>query len=224
MTTKISPYRTGAPRFGNKDSGPINSEVVTYQLPPAELEAYRKKGGFKLLTKEDYLKRKDEGKTDKEIMEEFNCNHNRMNSLKKQWGLIGAFRGKQVLDEKPEINPVPVEKPNIIIEFEQKLKAANEMAKELQSEKEKLQEKLKQTNLKLSEKKEELNNLTIGFDELVLRNADLSEMLARSSQPVNERESTMVARITEEVELLREENAELRNHFYAMKKVIKILA
>lgn len=41
MTTSVSSYRSGSPRFGTKDTGPINSEVKTYMLPPEELEKYR---------------------------------------------------------------------------------------------------------------------------------------------------------------------------------------
>lgn len=68
--TKISPYRTGAPRFGTK--GHVekwdNSVKVSY-LSPEELEEYRsgRKGGRRMVTHEDYLALERQGLTKKEI-------------------------------------------------------------------------------------------------------------------------------------------------------------
>lgn len=68
--TKISPYRTGAPRFGTK--GHVekwdNSVKVSY-LSPEELEEYRsgRKGGRRMVTHEDYLALEKQGLTKKEI-------------------------------------------------------------------------------------------------------------------------------------------------------------
>jgi hypothetical protein len=41
MTTSVSSYRSGSPRFGTKDTGPVNSEVKISKLTPEELEKYR---------------------------------------------------------------------------------------------------------------------------------------------------------------------------------------
>lgn len=68
--TKISPYRTGAPRFGTK--GHVdkwdNSVKVSY-LSPEELEEYRsgRKGGRRMVTHDDYLALEKQGLTKKEI-------------------------------------------------------------------------------------------------------------------------------------------------------------
>jgi chromosome segregation ATPase len=68
--TKISPYRTGSPRFGTK--GHVekwdNSVKVSY-LSPEELEEYRsgRKGGRRMVTHDDYLALEKKGLTKKEI-------------------------------------------------------------------------------------------------------------------------------------------------------------
>lgn len=53
MTTSVSSYRSGSPRFGNKDNGPINSEVKTYTLSPEELDKYQKGADKKVAGKGD---------------------------------------------------------------------------------------------------------------------------------------------------------------------------
>ncbi|MCM3573312.1 hypothetical protein M3172_08900 [Mesobacillus subterraneus] len=68
--TKVSSYRSGAPRFGTK--GHVekwdNSVKVSY-LSPEELEEYRsgRKGGRRMVTHEDYLALEKQGLTKKEI-------------------------------------------------------------------------------------------------------------------------------------------------------------
>jgi acetolactate synthase small subunit len=77
--TKVSPYRSGPPRFGNRPHN-IDTSVKTYQLTPEQLERY--KNGEKLddilkedetmknkidLTVEEYVKMKKQGMSDAEI-------------------------------------------------------------------------------------------------------------------------------------------------------------
>lgn len=226
MTTKISPYRTGTPRFGNKDTGPVNGEVVTYQLSPVELEAYRNKGGFKLLTKEDYLKRKEQGKTDKDIMQEFNCNHNRMNMLKKEWGLIGAFRTTQESNSNPQETPVPVEKPKLIIELEQQLQKETDRVAKLEQEIEAL---VKEHHQEVEKVKASLEKKTTEYEQLLSDYECLLELQQSMSKeldkvPETESEFAKVADLTRINEQLQEENSELRGFIYTLKKAIKIIA
>jgi chromosome segregation ATPase len=77
--TKVSPYRSGPPRFGNRPHN-IDTSVKTYQLTPEQLERY--KNGENLddilkedetmknkidLTVEEYVKMKKQGMGDAEI-------------------------------------------------------------------------------------------------------------------------------------------------------------
>ncbi|EIT85936.1 hypothetical protein A374_08874 [Fictibacillus macauensis ZFHKF-1] len=94
----IPKRQLGAPRFGSSDVK-ANSEVVTYQLSPEELEQYRKGGTIKMVKREEYLACKEKGMTDKESLSHLGIDNNRLYNLKKQWGLIGE-RGKPVIKKE----------------------------------------------------------------------------------------------------------------------------
>lgn len=48
-----------------------------------------------VLTKEKYILFKEQGQTDKEIMEKYNLNHNQLHIMKRRWDLTGKFRSKR---------------------------------------------------------------------------------------------------------------------------------
>lgn len=73
--------------------------VKTYTLSPEELEKYRE--GKPVFTKEIYLKHKEEGKTDKEIMSLEKIDHNKLYALKRRWDLTGK-KVESVPSEKKE--------------------------------------------------------------------------------------------------------------------------
>lgn len=67
---KISPYRTGEPRFGTREHKPFDNSVKTYKLSPEELAKYRgenvkekeKKGANKMAVAEEKIKKNRPGR------------------------------------------------------------------------------------------------------------------------------------------------------------------
>lgn len=110
---KISPYRTGEPRYGKADyKEPVNGDVIEWTMTPEQLEEYRnrpKREQIKMkqpiimptkkkeerqveLTRELYTDLKAKGKTDKQIIDEYGLHSNLMQKLKNKWGLAKKSR------------------------------------------------------------------------------------------------------------------------------------
>lgn len=103
METKISPHRTGEPRFGTRDPEPFDNSVKESHLSPEELEDYRngKKGGSKFMTQEDYEKLLKQGMTKQQIADKFEI------SLQTLYNRIKAWKSKA---RKQQIKPDSDEK------------------------------------------------------------------------------------------------------------------
>ncbi|MCM3488809.1 hypothetical protein M3689_05750 [Alkalihalophilus marmarensis] len=80
-------FGNGGIKFGLKPHKPFDNSVKTYTLSPEELEKYME--GKPVLTKDKYLERKSEGKTDQQIMKEFEMNSVSINAFKKKHDLLG---------------------------------------------------------------------------------------------------------------------------------------
>lgn len=104
--TKISPYRTGAPRFGTK--GHVekwdNSVKVSY-LSPEELEEYRsgRKGGRRMVTHEDYLALEKQGLTKKEIAKKLEISVPTLYKRLEVWNKGGNVKKPQASQEPQEL-------------------------------------------------------------------------------------------------------------------------
>ncbi|MDQ0412697.1 hypothetical protein [Mesobacillus stamsii] len=114
--TKISPYRTGAPRFGTK--GHVekwdNSVKVSY-LSPEELEEYRsgRKGGSRMVTFDDYLKLEKQGLKKEQIAKELGMSTATLYNRLKVWK-------QQPLKSEPENAQEPQEQKEKPSEGERK--------------------------------------------------------------------------------------------------------
>lgn len=102
VNTKIPRYQREDVRFGTDDRGPVNSEVVTRDMTTEEYDRYF--GGENMMTKEEYIKLKESGQTDKMIRETRKMDHNSLHKLKETWGLIGKFNMNRK-DDQPKESP-----------------------------------------------------------------------------------------------------------------------
>ncbi|WP_202970047.1 DUF1599 domain-containing protein [Caenibacillus caldisaponilyticus] len=75
--------------------------MVTYKLSDEELQKLRQERGWAGVTKEEYLALKEQGKSDAEVRKALGIDYNKLYMLKKQWGLIGKFRGGKKVDVQP---------------------------------------------------------------------------------------------------------------------------
>lgn len=112
MTTKVPKSQREDVRFGPRENEPFDQSVTTRQMTDAEYEKYF--GGKDVNTKDEYLKLKDEGKTDKEIRDLWNIHNMTLYKKKQEWGLIGKFKpggrggARKVENEgKEKDEPVP---------------------------------------------------------------------------------------------------------------------
>ncbi len=188
---KTSNRRGGSPRYGTKSDDYDYTKVTEYKLSEEELRQYQngEKGGSKLVKfeKKEYLALKDEGKTDGVIQKLWGIDHNKMQKLKKEWGLIGAFsrppsKNKELTKEEKVNKETPVEAPNneSVIELNE-LKNQNEnlekenlrLMKILSGEAEKfvdLEEKLEKKDKLLSNLNDQIQELELKCNALTERN------------------------------------------------------
>lgn len=104
-TTKISPYRSGEVRFGSREHKPFDNSVTTRQMTPEEIDKVW--GGRDVLTKDIYMDLKAQGKSDRQIMDQYDLKYNHFYERKKQWDLVGksgpAVKEKEIhFEEKLE--------------------------------------------------------------------------------------------------------------------------
>lgn len=88
----------------------LQGKIKEYKLSDEELAEIRQKTGWNRddFNKEIYVKRKQEGKTDREIMKEFNIYPKKLTDLKREWGLIGV-KQEEFLDKQAEMEKVKEE-------------------------------------------------------------------------------------------------------------------
>ncbi len=147
------------------------------------------KGGSKLVKyeKQEYLAFKDEGKTDGVIQKLWKIDHNKMQKLKKEWGLIGAFsrppsKNKELTKEENINKETQAEAPinDSTVELKE-LKSQNEnlekenlrLMKILSGEAEKfvdLEEKLEKKDKLVSNLKDQIHELELKCKSLTDRN------------------------------------------------------
>lgn len=103
MKTKISPHRTGEPRFGTRDPEPFDNSVKEFHLSTEELEEYRngKKGGSKFMIQEDYEKLIKQGMTKQQIADKYGI------AVQTLYNRIKAWKSNA---RKQQINPDSDEK------------------------------------------------------------------------------------------------------------------
>lgn len=158
--TKISPYRTGTPRFGTK--GHVekwdNSVKVSY-LSPEELEEYRsgRKGGRRMVTHEDYLELERQGLTKKAIAKKLDISVPTLYKRLEVWK-------QQPLKNEPENAQEPQEQNEKTSEGESKQEDKSgelvALIAELRAEKDNRDLKIKELEKLLSESREEVKRFT----------------------------------------------------------------
>lgn len=153
--TKVSPYRAGSPRFGNRDHEPFDNSVKTYQLSPEEHAKYkndlkkekkkvavtekkvRKGRPAKLnITVTEYVKLSSDGLLDKEIAKQKNilpstlANWKHRNKIKIETEIAKQWVEKEKV-EKDKYDELKQEYEKLKAQLEQKLKS-NEAALDYQ--------------------------------------------------------------------------------------------
>ncbi|WP_193463100.1 hypothetical protein [Halalkalibacterium halodurans] len=151
------------------------------------------------LTKEKYKMLKDEGKTDKEIVEAYKMHNYTLTTLKERWGLLG-YRGKKKPVEVEKATEIKVEKER----YEEKQEAQQEKKQVEQPVKDSVQE----PSEKLTESFPEARELAIKIKSLQEEKNHLwkenKEQSLRIGRLLNEN-----AALEERIEMLEKEIAEL---------------
>lgn len=183
---KISPYRTGEPRFGTREHKPFDNSVKTYKLSPEELAKYRgenvkekeKKGANKMAVAEKEVKRpgrprgsvikvaryvelSEKGLLDKEIAQEIGVSSSTLANWKqKNKSEIEVEKAKRIVKsdtvEKSKYEKLQKEYDELKQRLEEKLKEKNVDYKKLYNELSKDYEKLVHEAEEAEEKVEEL--------------------------------------------------------------------
>lgn len=109
--TKISPYRTGSPRFGTRSHEKWDNSVKVSYLSPEELEEYRsgRKGGSRMVTYADYLSLERQGLTKEQIAKKLEMSVPTLYKRLKAWKLEAMKKGPVAAQEPQEQTEKPSE-------------------------------------------------------------------------------------------------------------------
>ncbi|TPE67993.1 hypothetical protein AMD02_015645 [Halalkalibacterium halodurans] len=186
--------------YGNlllQDSKDRRSEKKKTQIQKEERQVRAQE--MNGLTKEKYKMLKDEGKTDKEIVEAYKMHNYTLTTLKERWGLLG-YRGKKKPVEVEKATEIKVEKER----YEEKQEAQQEKKQVEQPVKDSVQE----PSEKLTESFPEARELAIKIKSLQEEKNHLwkenKEQSLRIGRLLNEN-----AALEERIEMLEKEIAEL---------------
>ncbi|MED1602629.1 hypothetical protein [Alkalihalophilus marmarensis] len=158
-------FGNGGIKFGLKPHKPFDNSVKTYTLSPEELEKYTE--GKPVLTKDKYLERKGEGKTDHQIMKEFEMNNVSLISFKKKHDLLGIRKPRNAGDQDDWKTKYEVLEARFK-ELEQQLTEPAETEEE-----EKLVKQVEELNKKLEEERKEFWILEEALQEAVQKKDEL---------------------------------------------------
>lgn len=154
------------------------------------------------LTKDKYKMLKDEGKTDKEIVEAYKMHNYKLSTLKERWGLLG-YRGKKKPVETEKATEIKEEKKR----FEEKQKAQQEEKKAEQSVQDQPKEQPEKITETFPEAKELANKIKSLQEEKEHLWKENKEQSLRIGRLLNEN-----AALEERIEMLEKEIAELEGH------------
>jgi chromosome segregation ATPase len=219
--TKVSPYRSGPPRFGTRQHTFDNS-VTTYQLTPEELEQY--KAGKSIdeilrereemkntinLTVEEYVELKNEGLSDSEIAESKGLGLKQLHNWK-------YHRRDKIKDYQNSISENTVQNKTTTDNNKSEYEAILEEIKALKDENDLLKREVIDAHKLVSEKEEEIARLqelfeTAMTDKEMLHKENLIlenqlQRLRESNDELkerNERYFSQLSRLDQEVRGLR---------------------
>jgi chromosome segregation ATPase len=191
MATKISSYRTGAPRFGTKGHVQTwdNSVKVSY-LSPEELEEYRsgRKGGSRMYTHEDYLQFQKDGLSNTEIAKKMNISQATLYNRLKVWK-------QQPLKSEPKNVQVPQERKEKTSEgeSEQNGKSGELMAliATLKAEKAEHEEKVKKLEDQLIESDYKIEKLELDCHDFMEQAATANQLSEQWKKKLQEAEDNL---------------------------------
>jgi transposase len=189
--TKISPYRTGAPRFGTK--GHVekwdNSVKVSY-LSPEELEEYRsgRKGGRRMITHDDYLALEKQGLTKKEIAKKLEISVPTLYKRLEVWNKGVNVKKPQASEEPHEQKAKPFEG-----ESKQEDKSGELIAliATLKAEKVEHEEKVKKLEEQLIESDQKVEKLELDCHDFMEQAATANQLSEQWKKKLQEAEDNL---------------------------------
>jgi transposase len=189
--TKISPYRTGAPRFGTK--GHVekwdNSVKVSY-LSPEELEEYRsgRKGGSRMFTYDDYLKFEAEGLSKEKIAKKMGI------SVATLYNRLKVWKQQPLKSEPKNAQETHIQTENPFEgESEQKDKSGELVAliATLKAEKAEHEEKVKKLEDQLIESDQKVEKLELDCHDFMEQAATTNQLSEQWEKKLKEAEDNL---------------------------------